>query len=62
MYTHRPTARNPRIFVLLLLRCVLTDRKKCDAGRARSNDVASASFTPARAARKHLFPAGVHER
>ncbi|CAM9924459.1 unnamed protein product, partial [Ascophyllum nodosum] len=28
----------------------------------RSNNVASASFTPARAARKHLFPAGVHER
>ncbi|CAN0034927.1 unnamed protein product, partial [Ectocarpus fasciculatus] len=28
----------------------------------RSNNVASASFTPAQAARKHLFPAGVHER
>ncbi|CAM9821287.1 unnamed protein product, partial [Hapterophycus canaliculatus] len=28
----------------------------------RSNNVASASFTPARAARKHLFPAGIHER
>eukprot|EP00904_Undaria_pinnatifida_P009432 jgi/Undpi1/5619/HiC_scaffold_2.g00894.m1 len=28
----------------------------------RSNNVASASFTPSRAARKHLFPAGIHER
>ncbi|CAM9376279.1 unnamed protein product, partial [Discosporangium mesarthrocarpum] len=28
----------------------------------RSNEVASASFTPSQAARKHTFPAGVHER
>jgi hypothetical protein len=28
----------------------------------RRKSIASASFTPSRAARKHLFPAGAHER